>query len=65
MAEKLTDNHIESGILNFDKDDVSVGDKLFSDDKADKRLLKQVSNVITSYSIHYTKLYDLRRRLYC
>ncbi len=43
VAEKLTDNHIESGILNFDKDDVSVGDKLFSDDKADKRLLKQVS----------------------
>lgn len=43
VAEKLTDNHIESGILNFDKDDVSVGDKLFSDDKADKKLIKQVS----------------------
>jgi len=42
-AEKLTDDRTESGILNFDKDDVSVGDKLISDNKADKKLLKQVS----------------------
>jgi len=42
-AEKLTDDRTESGILNFEKDDVSVGDKLISDDKADKKLLKQVS----------------------
>ncbi len=42
-AEKLTDDRSESGILSFDKDDVSVGDKLISDDKADKKLLEQVS----------------------
>lgn len=42
-AEKLTDDRAESGILNFDKDDVSVGDKLISEDKTDKRLLKQVT----------------------
>jgi len=42
-VEKLTDDHAESSILNFDKDDVSVGDKLISDNKADKKLLKQVS----------------------
>lgn len=42
-AEKLTNDRTESGILNFDKDDDSVGDKLISYDKADKKLLKQVS----------------------
>ena len=42
-AEKLTNDRAERGILNFDKEDVSVGDKLISDDKADKKLLKQVT----------------------
>lgn len=42
-SEKLTNDRTESGILNFDKDDASVGDKLISDDKVDKKLLKHVS----------------------